>query len=146
MCTLNPITYTVFMKTSRVIQCSRIFPLIVVLMLQVFGGSISAEAATKKYSTIQDLQKAFIKAGGDCKKGKLRGFRHAESGISCPDGYTNLLKFKDRATAVRWAQASSALCNNMTSCSGGTLVGDNWAIVTQAPEIFKVALGGTILK
>jgi hypothetical protein len=36
------------MKTSRVMKCFRVFPLIVVLMLQGFGGSISAEAATKK--------------------------------------------------------------------------------------------------
>lgn len=137
------------MKTSRVMQCSRIFPLIVVLMLQVFGGSISAEAATKKpkkYSTIQDLQKAFIKAGGDCKKGKPRGVYLAESGIDCGDGYTNLIKFKNHAAALHWAQAASSLCNNMVSCSGGNLVGDNWAVVTQAPELFKGALGGTILK
>lgn len=45
--TLNPITYSVIMKTSSVMKCLRIFPLIVVLMLQGFAGSISAEAATK---------------------------------------------------------------------------------------------------
>jgi hypothetical protein len=107
------------------------------------GESVSS---SKIYSTIQDLQKAFIEAGGDCKNGKSRVFRHAESGIDCGDGYTNLLMFKDHATALVWAQAISALCNNLTSCAGGNLVGDNWAVVTQAPELFEKALGGTILK
>jgi hypothetical protein len=107
---------------------------------------VVSDSLPKLYGAIEDLQQDFIAAGGDCGNGKKQVFRHAVDGLDCGDGYTNLLLFEDRAAAIRWGQASSALCNTMTTCEGGTLVGDNWAIVTQAPELFEKALGGTILK
>jgi hypothetical protein len=99
-----------------------------------------------QYANIEALQRDFIAAGGNCENGVSADFLHAKAGIDCGDGYTNLLLFEDRATAVEWGQASSALCNNMVDCEGGTLVGTNWAIVTQAPELFKEALSGTIIE
>jgi hypothetical protein len=69
------------MKTSRVMQCSRVFPLIVVLMLQGFGGSISAEAATKKPAAKAQA----TSAAWDCQE--------TEDGIgtkySCSSGVAN---------------------------------------------------------
>ena len=101
---------------------------------------------TGQYSSIGALQTDFIAAGGKCESGVNVDFRHAKAGIDCGDGYTNLLLFENKAKAVEWAQAASALCNNMVECDGGTLVGTNWAMVTQAPELFREALGGTIIE
>lgn len=50
MYTLHPITYPVFMKTSRVMQCSRIFPLILILTLSGCGGEGSGGAGSEKLS------------------------------------------------------------------------------------------------
>jgi len=118
------------------------------VVLSILTGCSALQSGTtpKTYSSIQELQKSFIAAGGDCENGKERHVRHAEIGIDCLDGYTNLILFKDRAAVIRWGQASSALCNNMVDCQGGALIGENWAIVTQAPELFIEALGGTISK
>lgn len=106
----------------------------------------AADSASGHYSSIEALKSDFIAAGGNCSNGVSATFRHAKAGIDCQDGYTNLLLFEDKSSAVEWAQASSALCNEMVDCQGGTLVGNNWAIVTQAPELFKDALGGTIIE
>ena len=116
------------------------------LVLSFLSGCSSIELgdAPKQYSSIEDLQKNFIAAGGECENGTKREVRHAEIGLDCLDGYTTLILFKDRAAAIRWGQATSALCNEMADCVGGALIGENWAITTQAPELFIDALGGTI--
>lgn len=119
---------------------------VVVLSLLSACSFLESGSSTKKYSSIENLQKDFIAAGGDCVSGKKRDVRHAEIGLDCLDGYTTLILFKDRAAAVRWGQAASALCNQMADCVGGALIGENWAITTQAPELFVEALGGTIQK
>lgn len=106
---------------------------------------LSAEEP-KIYQSVVELKDDFVAAGGDCQNSTERPIYLAVAGIDCGDGYTTLVLFEDRAAAVRWGQAASELCNELAECEGGTLVGENWGINTQAPELFQDALGGTILR
>ena len=114
-------------------------------MVSACASPLSADGP-KVYESIEELKEDFEAAGGDCRSATERPVYLALGGIDCGDGYTTLVLFEDRAAAVRWGQAGSQLCKELAACEGGTLIGENWGINTQAPELFQGELGGTILR
>jgi hypothetical protein len=115
-------------------------------MVSACTSPLPSAEEPRTYKSILELKDDFVAAGGDCQNPTERPVYLAVAGIDCGDGYTTLVLFEDRSAAVRWGQAASELCNELVECEGGTLVGENWGINTQAPELFQDALGGTILR